>query len=203
MGRRFASVLVGILMGAFVSPAAGQSLADVARQEAARRAQVKASGKGAERTVLTNADLPASAVVVLPGAPSSSATEPEGEDAQAAKAPAAAGAVPATAAETLAANAARRELTDDEAGWRARAERVNGALAAARAQVRQLRALRDRVSLEAQASDPAVVARAEAERPAIRAQVLEAEAKEAAALADWQALDRDARVAGVPRTWVQ
>ncbi len=203
MGGRFAGVLVGILMGAFVSPAAGQSLADVARQEAARREQVKASGKGSERKVLTNADLPASAVVALPGAPSPSATEPEGEGAQAAKEPAAAGAAPATAAETLAANAARRELTDDEAGWRARAERVNGALAAARAQVRQLRALRDRVSLEAQASDPAVVARAEAERPAVRAQVLEAEAKEAAALADWQALDRDARVAGVPRPWVQ
>jgi hypothetical protein len=201
MGGRIAGVLVGILMGAFVSPAAGQSLADVARQEAARREQVKASGKGPERTVLTNADLPASAVVALPGAPS--ATEPEGGDAKAAKEPAEPGAATATAAETLAANAARRELTDDETGWRARAERVNAALAAASAQVRQLRALRDRVSLEAQASDPAVVARAEAERPAIRAQVLEAEAKEAAALADRQALDRDARVAGVPRPWVQ
>ncbi len=201
MGRRIAGVLVGILMGAFVGPAAGQSLADVARQEAARREQVKASGKVSERKVLTNADLPASAVVAPPGTPS--ATEPEGEEAKDGKEPDEPGAAPATAAETLAANAARRELTDDEAGWRARAERVNAALAAARAQVRQLRALGDRVSLEAQASDPAVVARAEAERPAIRAQVLEAEAKEAAALADRQALDRDARVAGVPRPWVQ
>jgi hypothetical protein len=203
MGRRIGGLLVGILMGALASAASAQSLAEVARQEAARREQVKASGTASERKVLTNADLPASAVVAPAGSPATPATAPEGEGGTDGPDKAAARVTPAAAAETLAANAPPREPADDEAGWRARAERVNTALAAARAQVRQLRALADRVSLEAQASDPTIAARAEAERPAIRAQILEAEAKEAAALADRQALDHEARAAGVPPPWVQ
>uniref|UniRef100_UPI0025C2FCBF hypothetical protein n=1 Tax=Luteitalea sp. TaxID=2004800 RepID=UPI0025C2FCBF len=58
MTGRIAGVLAGILVGVMAGPATAQSLGDVARQEAARREQVKAGSK-----VFTNADLPPSAVL--------------------------------------------------------------------------------------------------------------------------------------------
>ena len=204
MVGRIAGVLVGMLLGVMATPAMAQSLGDVAREEAARRQQVKQSGK-----VLTNADLPASAVVAPPeAAPSAgaaetgeaTATRAEGETA-AGKADAAAAAAPAAKEGAAATKAAAP--TDDEAGWRARAERVNGALSAANAQVRQLKALADRLSLEVQASNPAIVARAQAERTDLRAQIALAEEKQAAAQAERDAFVQQARVAGVPPAWIQ
>ncbi len=209
MSGRNTVVLAGLLMGALVSPAAGQSLGDVARQEAARREKVK-GGK-----VLTNADLPASAILVpqdtAPPAGEEPGTTPLAAAAAAAAGPGAAAepGAPAAAqagtakASDAATGSAAAAPTDDEPGWRARAERINSELSAARAQVRQLKALSDRLSLEAQASNPAIAARAADEREALRAQIAQAEAKEAAAAANRQALERDARIAGVPPTWIQ
>lgn len=206
MAGRIAGVLVGLLVGALVSPAAAQSLADVARKEAARREQLKASGKATESKLLTNADLPASAVVAPQGAPASGEAAPASDDPSAAKSPSDAASTPAAAAATLAAKSDEgtpAAPTDDEAGWRARAERVNSALAAARTQVRQLKGLSDRLSLEVQATDPAIVSRAQAEWADLKAQIAAAEQKESAALADRQALEQEARVAGVLPAWIQ
>lgn len=201
MAGRIAGVMVGMFLGALASPAAAQSLADVARQEAARRDQLKATGK-----VLTNADLPASAVV----APAGGAVPDKGADestASDAKAPAEGGTPAASAARTLAAGdattAAAKAPTDDEDGWRARAERVNTALAGARAQVRQLKALSDRLSLEVLATDRAAAARAETERGDLRTLIARAGEKQAAAQADREALEQEARASGVPPAWIQ
>ncbi len=198
-------MLVGVLWGALPGAADAQSLADVARKEAVRRESLKTSGK-----VLTNADLPASAVVPPPsGEPSAptgdAATEspaettPAGEGAPAA--PAEGG--PAPQAPPAAGKAAQAAPTDDEEGWRSRAERVNAALSAARDQVRQLKALADRLGLEMQASDPAIVQRATAERPGVLTRITEAEARQAEAQAARQVLEQDARLAGVPPAWIR
>jgi hypothetical protein len=209
MAGRIAGVLVGLFVGMMASSAAAQSLADVARQEASRRERLKATGKVTDGRVLTNADLPASAVVAPAGASTPAETASDGEGKAAAPAAEGGSASPAAAAAaTLAPKAegsgkAESAPTDDEAGWRARAERVNGALAAAQTQVRQLKALSDRLSLEAQANDPAIAARAQAERADIKTQVLAAEEKAAAALAARQALVQEARVAGVLPAWIQ
>lgn len=203
MGGRITGVLVGMLLGAMAAPAAAQSLADVARQEAARREHVKATGK-----VYTNADLPSSAVVAPPGAPAAAATpdaadQKDGAAAGDAQAPAGAAAVLAGKDGNQAVAKADRPPTDDEDGWRGRAERVNTALASARAEVRQLKALGDRLSLEAQASNPDIAARATVERGDLRAQIARAEEKEAAARADREALVQEARASGVPPAWIQ
>lgn len=203
MGGRITGVLVGILLGAMTAPAAAQSLADVARQEAARREHVKATGK-----VYTNADLPASAVLAPAGAPTGAGadaaeqkdgTAPAGEG----QAPAGAAATPEGKDANQAAPKVAPAPTDDEAGWRGRADRVNTALDSARAEVRQLKALGDRLSLEAQASNPEIAARATVERADLRAQIAKAEEKEAAARADREALVQEARASGVPPAWIQ
>lgn len=198
MAGRIAGLVVGLLIGLMVGPAAAQSLGEVARKEAARREQLKTTRKAAGGKVLTNADLPASAVIAPEGAAPTEAAE-EGDAAKGEKTSAEA------AAATLAAKSSENGQApkDDEAGWRARAERVNGALAAAQTNVRQLKALADRLSLEEQASDPAIVARAKAERTDLRAQIAAAEEKAAAALADRRALEQEARVAGVLPAWIQ
>lgn len=205
MSGRIAGMLVGILLGAAWSPATAQSLGEVARKEAARRETIKASGK-----VLTNADLPASAVVAPPSAEAPSSTGAEGAADKAADADAAAADTKPAAAEQAAPTADKPAATpaasapkDDEDGWRQRAGTVNKALAEARAQVRQLRALSDRLSLEMQASDPAIVARATRERQDLKAQITQAEAREAEAFAARQALEQEARRSGVPPAWIQ
>jgi hypothetical protein len=204
MSGPIAGMLVGILLGAMASPATAQSLGDVARREAARREQIKTSGK-----VLTNADLPASAVVTPSSAPApSSAPDTATEGAAEAGAPAgkARAAVPAgdaAAAQDTAAAKPGAAPKDDEDGWRQRAGSVNKTLAEARAQVRQLKALSDRLSLEMQASNPDIVKRATGERQDVKAQIAAAEAREADAFAARQALEQDARLAGVPPAWIQ
>lgn len=201
MAGRIAGVLVGILLGVMASPAMAQSLGDVAREEAARRQQVKQTGK-----VLTNADLPASAVVGPPApAGAEAAAEKSGDAAAPAGETAAAGkAEPGEAGKPAAKDGASKAApTDDEDGWRARAEKVNAAVAAANAQVRQLKALSDRLSLEAQASNPKIATAAQAERTDLRAQITQAEEKQALAQAEREALVQQARVAGVPPAWIQ
>lgn len=204
MAGRIAGVLVGILLGVMASPAMAQSLGDVAREEAARRQQVKQSGK-----VLTNADLPASAVVAPPGA---AGTEAAADAADGAAAPAGEAATAGKdESDKAAAEPAPKEgaakaaaaSTDDEKGWRARADRINTALGAAHTQVRQLKALSDRLSLESQASNPAIAAAAQAERASLRAQIAQAEEKQAAAQAERDSFVQQARVAGVPPAWIQ
>src|SRR5687767_13394794 len=195
MSVRVASVLAAILWSVAVTPAAAQGLADVARKEVERREQIKAPGK-----VLTNADLPASAVVA-PATPTSVADAPSADvaatTAGAAATPAEGAPAAAPAAATLAAP------KDDEDGWRQRATTVNGALAEARAQVRQLKALVDRLGLEMAATDTSIAARAEAERAQVRTQLGLAEEKAAAAAAARQTLEQEARASGVLPAWIQ
>ena len=206
MSGRTAGVLVGTLVAIMASPMRAQSLADVARQEAARRQQVLTTSK-----VLTNKDLPASAVVTESEASATTAAQtadaapvpPRGEAAPAASVESSTAAKPAAKEGVPATATTAATPTDDEAGWRARAGRINTALAAAHAQVRQLKALGDRLSLEAQASNPAIAARAQAERTELRAQIAAAEEKLAAAQSQRDAFVKDARVTGVPPAWIQ
>ena len=194
MGARIAGMVVAILWGGMLVPASAQSLGEVARKEAARREQIKTSGK-----VLTNADLPASAVL-QPGATEASEGGAEPSAAASSEEAPAGAAKPKAAAAELDKAAAPR---DDEDGWRQRAAVVNKALAEVRAQVRQLRALSDRLSLEMQASDPAVVARATRERQDVKSQLASVESREADAAGASQAFEQEARIAGVPPAWIQ
>ena len=201
MSVRMAGVLAAVLCGALASPVMAQGLADVARKEAQRREQLASPGK-----VLTNADLPASAVVPPSTQAVASAAgqaageapvaEPTASDSKApAPAPAAAG-----AAAPAAASAAP---TDDEDGWKRRAATVNGAWNAARAQVRQLQALVDRLGLEMAATDKTIADRAAAERADVRQQLTVAREAEAVAAAARAAFEQDARSSGVPAGWIQ
>lgn len=190
MSGRIAGMLVGILWGAMLSPAAAQSLGDVARQEATRREQIKAPAK-----VFTNADLPT---------PSDDEVTSTAADASAAAGTD--GAKPAAGARSDAApTAAKPDATpkDDEAGWRTRAGQINGKLAEARAAARLLKALSDRLGLEMQAANPQIAARAATEREQVRNQLAEALAKETAAREAQLAFEQEARAAGVPPTWIQ
>lgn len=206
MAGRVAGVLVGIFLGIVADGAAAQSLADVARQEAARRQQVSGEGSTKNKKVLTNADLPASAIVE----PARATTEPADSQDSAIGAAPAARSVPADAATVETAKVAdpttpkpAAAQTDDEAGWRDRAVRVNTALAGARVQLRQLKALSERLSLESQAANPAIAARAQAERPELLARIAQADEKVAEAEALHAALVHESRTAGVPPAWVQ
>lgn len=186
MTARAAGILTAILVGTASAPAAAQSLGDVARQEHARREQIKAPTK-----VLTNADLPASATM-----PAAEAVSPEPETA----------APEGTAGDREgrpAGLAPPAPPGDDEAGWKARAAQVNGAYAEAHAAARLLSALSDRLGLEMQASNPAIAQRAATERAEVKARLVEAEQKQAAALEAQQAFQREARAAGVPPAWIQ
>ena len=98
MSVRVAGVLAAILCGVAVTPAAAQGLADVARKEVERREQIKTPGK-----VLTNDDLPASAVVA-PAPPPGSATD----DAPVETTASATGDAPAPAAPTRSGTSRRR-----------------------------------------------------------------------------------------------
>jgi hypothetical protein len=207
MCGRFTGLCAAMFWAVMVAVASGQSLAEVARREAARR-----EGLTSTSPVLTNADLPASAVLSS-GTPADSA--PAAEDAASVDADAgdqpldettaAREQAPGTPGEP-AERDARGEVAasrDDEAGWRARATRVNGQLAEARAQVRQLRALSDRLALEMLAADRTLAARAARERDEVKARVAVAEAAEAEAMALRRVMEHDARVGGVPAAWIQ
>lgn len=196
MVRRVAVTLVAVLWGGMLSHAHAQSLAEVARQEAARRERITASGK-----VLTNADLPKTATQSVAPAQSGeddAVGQPSAASEGAESVGDAAGGPPDS--KPVASAAAAK---DDEAGWTQRASSVNKTLADVRAQVRQLRALSDRLSLEMQASDPVVADRAAKEREDVKAQIAQAEAREGVAAAARQALEMDARLAGVPPAWIQ
>lgn len=190
MGRRITSGMVVLLVfGAWISVAA-QTLADASRAAAERRKEQKTQGR-----VLTNADLPASAIV------SSAPTAPTAESAE--DAPAAApesDSAEGAAAAPAAANASPR---DDQDGWRAKAAKVSETLSATQGQVRQLQALTDRLAVEMLAYDPAIQARASAEREQVKAQLGKALADADAAFAARRTLEDEARRAGVPPAWIQ
>ncbi|BCS34553.1 hypothetical protein TBR22_A37810 [Luteitalea sp. TBR-22] len=202
MTARGAGLLACLWIGATAHQVDAQSLGDVARQEAARREQIKTSGK-----VLTNADLPPSAVLAPAGAPAAPAPEAGSELAEAARGRESASTTDEAKAKATAAAAAdtkgKAAPADDEDGWRSRAAAINGALSEARTQVRQLKALGDRLSLESQAANPDIAARASAERADLRAQVAKAEERLAEATAAHEAFQREARAAGVPSAWIQ
>ncbi|MCC6162844.1 MAG: hypothetical protein IT182_05795 [Acidobacteria bacterium] len=205
-GNSMKSGLVGVVcalvLGLVAAPAAAQSLGEVARKEAARREQLKAAGKSTEGKVYTNADLPKRAVVAGPGAPATVDVADGTADASSQtddEASAPAEKTDASKPDTD----AKKAPADDETGWRSRAERVNSAVSAAESDLRQLKALSDRLSLEAQASNPAIASAAQAERDQLRAQIQQAQDKAADARAEQQAFRQEAVVAGVPPGWVQ
>ena len=200
MKARLLGVMCALVLACVAAPAAAQSLGEVARKEAARREQLKAAGTASEGKVYTNADLPASAIVDGPGA---SAPADTAEGAGAASPADGDASSAADKGEQADKDDAKKAPTDDEAGWRSRAERVNSAAASAEAELRQLKALSDRLSLEAQASNPDIASAAQIERAQMRPQIEQAEAKAAAARAEQQALRQEAVVAGVPPGWVQ
>ena len=202
MSVRMAGVVAVVLCGALAGPVTAQGLAEVARKEAQRREQLPSSGK-----VLTNADLPASAVVPTASAapatgetstetPADGATPGDGETVSAVPR------VPAAAA-AAAGGAGASAPTDDEEGWKRRAASVNGAWNEARAQVRQLQALVDRLGLEMAATDKSIADRAAAERADVRQQLALARDKEAAAAAARATFEQEARMSGVPAGWIQ
>ncbi len=195
MGRAMTGMLATILWGVMLVPASGQSLADVARQEEARRAKVRTSGK-----VLTNADLPASAILQP-----ASVTTPaaEGVDGTASPAGDAEASTEGAPAKADGAPAAAKAPTDDEAGWTQRAAAVNKALADAQAEARLLRALADRLALEMHAGNPAAAERAARERDDVKTRMAAVEARELDANAARRALELEARAAGVPPAWIQ
>ncbi len=198
MAGRVTGVLVGIFLGVVADTAVAQSLADVARQEAARRQQ---GSTGVPTTrVLTNADLPAAAVVAPAGATTAPA---DGQPPEAVAEATPSEGIAAEGPRDGSAPAADTVPADEQAVWRARAGRVNAALAAAQVQLRQLRALSDRLSLEAQASNTAIAARAQAERVVLRDQIAQAEDKTAEARAEYAILVHDSRTAAVPPAWIQ
>lgn len=184
MTARIGGLVMAVLFTMMVSPTGAQSLGDVARQEGARREQIKAPAK-----VFTNADLPKSAV--------------EGEaETPAPEASGTASTLAAAAGETAKTDGAEPPK-DDEAGWRTRASQVNGKYAEAQTTARLLKALSDRLGLEMQASNPDIAQRAATERAQVKLQLAEAEQKEAAAREAKQAFEREARTAGVPPAWIQ
>jgi hypothetical protein len=185
-------MLVAVLWGAMLAPASGQSLGEVARKEAARREKIKSSGK-----VLTNADLPASAVLQ----PSTPEAAPDTAEGSAVTTPSSqtGGEKPADASNGTTTAAPK----DDEEGWRQRAATVNKAVSETRAQVRQLQALSDRLALEMQVSNAAIAARATSERQDVRSQLAAAETRESEAAATRVAFEQEARRAGVPPAWIQ
>ena len=192
MSARIVGVLAMVVWAMVALPAAAQSLGEVARKEAARRERIKSGGK-----VLTNADLPASAVL----APAQdAATAKAAEDKSTGQPTEGAAAKAAAAPPTSGAPAPPK---DDEEGWRGRAAKINAALADARAQARQLSALSDRLALEMQATDRSVAARAAREREDVKVKLAEAEAVAAKAQSTREAFVQEARVAGVPPAWIQ
>lgn len=204
MKRGLAGMVCALVLGLVAAPAAAQSLAEVARKEAARREQLKAAGKSTEGKVYTNADLPKGAVVAGPGAPATAdAADTADGAADANQTDAAASPASEKTDASKPDTDAKKAPADDESGWRSRAERVNGAVSAAESDLRQLKALSDRLSLEAQASNPAIASAAQAEREQLRAQIQQAQDKAAAARAEQQTFRQEAVVAGVPPGWVQ
>ncbi len=195
MGRAVTGMLAAILWGVMLVPASGQSLADVARQEEARRAQVKKSGK-----VLTNADLPASAILQPAPAAAPAADGVDGAGSPAGDAEVSNGDAPPKAAGAQAAAEAPR---DDQAGWTQRAAVVNKALTDAQAEARLLRALADRLALEMHAGSPAAAERAAREREDVKTRMAAVEAREMEATAARRAFELEARAAGVPPAWIQ
>lgn len=192
MSARIVGVLAMVMWTMVALPAAAQSLGEVARKEAARRERIKSGGK-----VLTNADLPASAVL----APPQDASTPKAADDKSAGPPAEGAAAETAVAPPTSGSPAPPK--DDEEGWRGRASKINAALAEARAQARQLSALSDRLALEMQATDRSVAARAAREREDVKVKLAEAEAVAAKAQATREAFVQEARVAGVPPAWIQ
>jgi hypothetical protein len=191
MSARIVGVVAMVVWAMVSGPAAAQSLGEVARKEAARRERIKSGGK-----VLTNADLPASAVVAPAQDANPDKAQDDGSTAQSAEGG-------TTRSGSAASPAASPSQRDDEEGWRGRAARINAALAEARAQARQLSALSDRLALEMQASDRELASRAARERDDVKAKLAQAEAAEAKAQSARDAFVQEARAAGVPPAWIQ
>lgn len=181
-------VIVGALV-VIASSASAQSLGDVARQEEARRAAVKAAARA---KVLTNADLaadpntgataPASAVAV-PAPPAASVVAP------ASASPGNASAAAVTAAGVTAATPADTKPKEDEASWRRRAADL-------RARVEKAQKAVDGFTGGTSAEDPREQARVETLMK--RAQNELTRAGDA-----FRRLMMQADAAGVPPEWVR
>lgn len=170
------------------SSASAQSLADVARQEEARRAAVKAAAKA---KVLTNASLAADPRAAgMASEPSAAMAAPAPQPAAAAvAAPASANPGNASAGAVAAAAPPATKPKEDEAAWRKRAADL-------RARVDNAQQAVDRFTTGTPAEDPREQARVEASKK--KAQDTLTRAEDALRL-----LIMQADVAGVPADWVK
>lgn len=180
------TVMVGALV-VIASSASAQSLADVARQEEARRAAVKAAARA---KVLTNADLAADPRADgVAAAPSAASAALAPAPAAAASAPAGANPGNVSAGAVVAAAPPDAKPKEDEASWRRRAADL-------RARVEKAQKAVDVFATGTPAEDPREQARVDALRK--RAQDTLTRAEDALRL-----LIMQADVAGVPPAWVQ
>lgn len=181
---RLVPLLVLVLLAAWASPVAAQSLADVARKEEARRKQVKQSSR-----VITNKDLrPTDRVSPPPVAPPAGAASPAPE----AGAP----------ADPPADEAAQRE--QDEQAWRQKMADARIALERSQMYSDALQSKINALWADFTArDDPAQRAQLELERKRALAEQERVKGeieKQKKAIAD---LEEEARKAGVPPGWIR
>ncbi|MGE0039569.1 MAG: hypothetical protein AB7H88_14375 [Vicinamibacterales bacterium] len=181
---------VGLLaVLAAAAPAAAQSLADVARQEAARRAAIGSTAK-----VYTNDDLTpdptAPGTGSAPGAPSAAPAGPPGDGAGTPGAGASAS--PSTADEEEY-HIIQRPDDRGEDYWRGRATRIQQRLARARTDADGFEARL--AALPSGTSDE--------DREAARATAERARRDVASLEAEWTRFEAEARAANVPLSWIR
>jgi hypothetical protein len=177
-------VLVVALLGAWASPAAGQSLAAVARKEEARRKEVKQTSR-----VITNKDLRQVAAVPAPVTPAPAPTAAPAPD-------------PAAPADKPVDEEAQR--AQDEQAWRQKMADAKVALERSQMYADALQSKINALWADFTArDDPAQRAQIEIERKRAIAEQervkgeIEAQKK---AIAD---LEEEARKAGVPPGWIR
>ena len=178
---RLVHFLVAVLLAAWASPAAGQSLAAVARKEEARRKDIKQSSR-----VITNKDL--RPVTSVPSAPAPPAAVPAPD--------------PAAPAEKPADESAAAE--QDEQAWRKKMADARVALERSQMYADALQSKINALWADFTArDDPAQRAQIELERKralAEQARVKDEIEKQKKAIAD---LEEEARKAGVPPGWIR
>ena len=178
---RLVHLLIAVLLAAWASPAAGQSLAAVARKEEARRKDIKQSSR-----VITNKDL--RPVTSVPSAPAPPAAVPAPD--------------PAAPAEKPADDSAAAE--QDEQAWRKKMADARVALERSQMYADALQSKINALWADFTArDDPAQRAQIELERKralAEQARVKDEIEKQKKAIAD---LEEEARRAGVPPGWIR
>ena len=189
------SAAIAVVLTAVTSDAWAQSLAEIARIEAERRAKVTSPGK-----VYTNADLTPDFTKPLPS-PDQANTSPETPAAPEPMAPTAAAIepeAPRPAAEQLGVTPRAQQEPQpaddrDEMYWRNQAQLIRSRLASQNAQIDQLRAREN-------AFDPGVDS---AEKALVQQTLQKAVANLAFLNDEWLRFERSARERKVPEHWIR